>query len=170
MNACRNGVAAVLVCLSAGCSVLNPYNETSMCPALNDYGECVTMKQAYEHSIEDGVQEEPAAQYDVNAGLDDKEKGKAVGKSTGPKLVPKTAQTDYQTQLYREMASILRDPHTPMVKPPKVRRALILTYEDGALYMPRYAYLMLEKAQWMLDEATSDTTDGRPVELFSQGK
>lgn len=168
MNAYLNGIGVALVCLMTGCSALNPYNETSMCPALNDYGECVSMKQAYDHSIKDeDAKTEPVA-YDANAGI---EKEKAEGKTvTAPKPATKSPQSDYRTQLYREMASILKDPHTPMVKPPKVRRALILTYEDGALYMPRYAYLMLEKPQWMLDESTGDTGDARPVELFMRNK
>ncbi len=168
MNAYRNGLWAAMVCLVSGCSALNPYNETSMCPALNDYGECVSMKQAYDHSLQDDGQEPQPANYDANAGLETA-KGGNKAEST-PKAAPKTPQADYRTQLYREMASILQDPHTPMVKPPKVRRALILTYEDGALYMPRYAYLMLEKPQWMLDETAGDTGESRPVELFMQGK
>lgn len=168
MNAYRNGLCVAMVCLVAGCSALNPYNETSMCPALNDYGECVSMKQAYDHSLQDDGKEPQPANYDANAVLNT---AKGDNKTTStPKPAPKSPQADYRTQLYREMASILQDPRTPMVKPPKVRRALILTYEDGALYMPRYAYLMLEKTQWMLDETVGDTGESRPVELFMQGK
>ncbi len=143
------GLAAPL--LLSGCGALNPYHKTTMCPSLNDFGECVSMPEAYEATLET-----PSAQ------------GRPGEGKTTPASNEASPEIDYRTQYYREMASLIREPTTPLVKPPTVRRVLITSYEDGALFMPRYLYLMIDGPEWVLAEPRPSPGGDTAIELFRQ--
>ena len=146
-------ILAIYVLIS-GCSAkaINPYNENYMCDAMNDYGECITVNGAYEKSLKDS--------NNIKEGDKTGTATPGIGATTQP-------ASNYQDSLYRELASILDEPRTPMVKPPQIRRVLIMQYEDGAFYMPRYAYLMIDEARWILDEQGESKPVDRSVEPFN---
>jgi len=167
-----------------GCQTLNPYEEKSFCSSYNDFGKCVSVTEAYESSIageempgvsineyentigeDDEIEDE--FNYDVNREGATHEKNEKARKLMPMKKTDQMDELEYRRQLYREMASLLQDPKTPMLRPPKIRRVLITSYDDeDVLYMPRYVYLIVDKGGWVLNEVND--LEGQPsaLELF----
>jgi conjugal transfer pilus assembly protein TraV len=124
-----------------GC-FLNPYKSDFQCPK-TETGECVSVQRAYDKSVGDGRKKnEGQSMKDL---MSEEHKSPQPGKST---------LGIYQDALYSKMAGLLGDPVTPMIAPPTVLRVLIFPYRgDGnRLFMPRFAYVILEDPQWILDE------------------
>ena len=153
------------VLLLSGCASVNPYNDDTMCPARNDFGQCVSMTEAYEHTLDDTERTTPAIKsHDADAKDSGKESDTAKPKATLENGKEKT----YRGELYAELSTLLRAPKTPVMKPPTVRRVLVLPYQDGALFMPRYFYMVIDPGQWVLKEVADKHGDAHSVELFSK--
>ncbi len=130
--------------LLAGCSVFNPYHSQFMCP--NPYpGKCVPLKQAYEESKKDVEPGNESGKKDKKSDVSENK----IKENSGEECVYR-----YRTELYREMASILKQPSTPFVVPPKVMRVLILPYttKSNTLEMSRYVYFFATPPRWVLDQ------------------
>jgi conjugal transfer pilus assembly protein TraV len=60
----------------------------------------------------------------------------------------------YRDSVYRELKALIDAPVTPMLKPARTVRTLILPYADrqrpDRLYMPRYVYSVLDKPVWVV--------------------
>lgn len=159
------GALGALLLLS-GCATVNPYNDDTMCPSMNDFGQCVSMTEAYEHTLDPEAKK--ATEHEgkgkgapVTSAEDQASAAGPVGGETGQEVT-------YRGELYKEMASLLREPKTPVIKPPTVRRVLVTSYEDNQeLYMPRYFYIVIEKPTWTLREVPGPERD-KAVELFSE--
>ena len=128
----KNWFIVALICAAilsfAGCaSVFNPYNGEYQCPDTYK-GKCVSMKTAYDESIE-GVK------YD-NKG----EKKNPLIKSNDRD--PDSARDEYQKRLFKKLSDIIEEPQVPVVIPPKVLRVLILSYtnNDNDMFGHRYVY------------------------------
>jgi len=66
------------------------------------------------------------------------------------------AEFEIRNSRYQALIDLLEAPETPMLKPPKIMRVLLLPYkgENNELFMNRYAYLEIEPAQWLLTEVS----------------
>lgn len=139
------------VFLMTGCSILNPYKSSFQCPDYEN-GKCTSVRNAYE---EDTGKQPSGPAPDTSKGKESKDPGlKATGSS-------KTAESEYQKEVYGKLSSLLRAPKTPMVTAPKVMRVMLLPYkgESGELYMARYAYVMIDDPKWVMgDYLTDDPT------------
>jgi conjugal transfer pilus assembly protein TraV len=64
------------------------------------------------------------------------------------------SQLDAQNSRYKTLADLLENPDAPMLNPPKILRVLVLPYkgDNNELFMTRYAYIEIEKAQWILTD------------------
>jgi len=58
----------------------------------------------------------------------------------------------YTEALYNEIKGLLKEPNTPIVRPPKIMRVLVLAYPEGnrKLYMPRYVYTIVDDPRWVV--------------------
>jgi conjugal transfer pilus assembly protein TraV len=137
----KNWFIVALICVSilsfAGCaSVFNPYQEEYQCPDTYK-GKCVSMKTAYDESIE-GVK------YDNNGG-----KKNPLIKSKDRD--PDSARDEYQKRLFKKLSDIIEEPQVPVVIPPKVLRVLILSYtnNDNDMYGHRYVYILAQEPKWV---------------------
>jgi len=129
-----------------GCSSLTPYKSDFQCPDTYK-GKCVSLKEAYEQSLK-GVNPEDEADLKVKK----KGKSKVEGEGTGKEL----PENIYRESLFDELAGLIKDPVTPMVRPPKIMRALVLPYPDRErLYMPRYVFIMMDEPKWVIDSSLS---------------
>lgn len=151
------GVAAVL----SGCATVNPYHDDTMCPSLNDFGQCVNMTEAYEKTLEPL---RPKDQEQANAAPVET-RAKVESADSSPAKDP---EKTYRGQLYTELATLIQAPKTPLLKPPTVRRVLVLSYEDKALFMPRFFYMMVNEGTWTLNELPADEHGAKPVEIFAE--
>lgn len=126
--------------LLAGCgSLVNPYHENFTCKATDEGGACVDTMTAY-------------ADAQVTEAADNL--------PPRPTLVPEqgtgaaTARAVFEDRYYRRLAEILEEPQVPVIEPPKIMRVLMLPYkgEGGELFMPRYSFVQVEDARWVLAE------------------
>lgn len=126
------------------CSTLNPYHSHFKCPATYN-GKCVSLQKAY-HESKTNTDGKPVNKKDKRS-KGDKDNLKEENKR-------KTEDYRYRTELYKEMADLLKQPATPFVAPPKVMRILVLPYttKDNTLEMSRYIYFFATPPKWILSE------------------
>lgn len=138
--------------LLSGCatlgSVMSPYSEKFDCKN-SDHGQCVHPDKAYADAVA-GV----ATKSDPSVTND-----KAMLKGSSPR--PARAGTgapssygSYRDSVYAELKGLIDAPVTPMLKPARTVRTLILPYVDRTrpdrLYMPRYIYSVVDKPVWVV--------------------
>lgn len=126
--------------LVSACASLNPYEGDFSCPQMEE-GKCVSVSTAYEESIQ-------------KEGEDNK-KGDAEIKKMIVKDEKKASSDEnlYQSELYKKVASLMKQKETPLVVPAKTIRIWFKPYEgdDGNLYMNRYVYVFVDGPKWILD-------------------
>lgn len=117
----------LLLMTLTGCgAALNPYSENFRCQALEDSGQCVDTKTAYEEAT-------------------------GIGQVSGGKPPKAKAEESAEAARLTRLAELLHEPQPPMIEPPRILRVLILPYKgNGDLFMARYAYLQVESAKWVL--------------------
>lgn len=149
-------IAAALLLLSTGCSLLVPYDDEFSCPGSRDYGKCTDVNGAYEEA----VYGTPAP----DTGSPDKDEKEKVSHAKLSHSPPMTGEDHYRDAQYRELAGVIEDPETPVVVRPKALRTLILSYDtDGTLWMPRYVYYFANDAKFIFSEGNSVATEPRMV-------
>ena len=151
-------VAALILALPAlgtlgGCatigSVMSPYSEKFSCKN-DDHGQCIHPDKAYADAVT-GVasKSDPAVTRDKKL-LKDGRPTRGSGKAASG------AFQGYRDSVYRELQGLIEQPVTPMLKPPRTVRTLILPYADrqrpDRLYMPRYIYSLVERPQWVVGD------------------
>src|SRR3546814_20669432 len=80
------------------------------------------------------------------------DQGKASGRpgsnATG------SAYGSYRDSVYHELKGLIEEPVTPMLKPARTVRTLILPYADrqrpDRLYMPSNVYSLIDKTAWVV--------------------
>lgn len=129
----------------SGCgSWFHPYHETYLCPD-GFPGKCTSVEQAYEESFR------PESENFSPLVKDKKKDCKDCGDDESTALP--NEQYNYKNELYKELAGIIRNPETPVLKPATQRRVLIPGYTDegqSIYYGYRYVYFMDTEPQWML--------------------
>lgn len=136
-------LVASFLTLSCSCTpILNPYEENFKCTASDDMGECVDTATAYR-----------------NARFPEPSKSADDAVAEISHMVPATdfpTAQDHQLEYarYKTITEFLEEPQQPLLLPPKTLRVLMLPYEgrDGELFMPRYVYLQVEDARWLVTE------------------
>ncbi len=125
----------------SGCSWLVPYDEEFSCKLKDNYGKCVSVEQAYEEAV---------SGEDIYPDM-----GKGKDESAGKKAV-KSPYTQYRSALYQELKELVDDPETPMLRPAKTIRTLIIPYsaknQKKTLYGTRYVYSIIDDPVFVLGE------------------
>ena len=144
-----SGAALLLSgCATMG-SLMSPYSEKFSCKN-DDHGQCIHPDKAYADAVA-GVasKSDPAVTRDKKL-LKDGKPARGSGKAASG------AFEGYRDSVYREMQGLIEQPVTPMLKPPRTVRTLILPYADrqrpDRLYMPRYVYSLVERPQWVVGD------------------
>lgn len=156
-------LAALSGCASIG-SLMSPYSEKFSCKN-SDHGQCTHPDKAYADAVADRPSD--------SAVTNDKALLKAQGETApasalspparagkGKTTVHPTAYQGYRDSVYRELQGLIDAPVTPMLRPSRAVRTLILPYADRArpdrLYMPRYVYSLIDKPQWVIGDYLVD--------------
>lgn len=141
-------------CAAMG-SLMSPYSEKFSCKN-DDHGQCIHPEHAYEDAVA-GI----ASKSDPAVTNDKKmlrgrpaENGRRRGRSGNPGTGVAAAYGSYRDSVYRELKGLIEAPVTPMLKPARTVRTLILPYADrqrpDRLYMPRYVYSVVDKPVWVV--------------------
>ncbi|WP_336963889.1 TraV family lipoprotein [Sphingobium aquiterrae] len=140
-------------CATLG-SVMSPYSEKFSCKN-DDHGQCIHPDKAYADAVA-GVasKSDPTVTRDKKL-LRDRKSAEGSGKP-GTGKGASGAFEGYRDSVYRELQGLIEQPVTPMLKPPRTVRTLILPYADrqrpDRLYMPRYVYSLVERPQWVVGD------------------
>lgn len=150
----RAGAAAGLLLALPGCatmgSLMSPYSEKFDCKN-SDQGQCIHPEQAYQDAVAGmASKSDPKVTNDkkmlrgLGAAKEAQRRGKPVASPYG----------SYRDSVYAELKGLIDAPVTPMLKPARTVRTLILPYADrqrpDRLYMPRYVYSILDKPVWVV--------------------
>lgn len=152
---CHTLLCAALVASLGGCatvgSLMSPYSEKFSCKN-DDHGQCIHPDRAYSDAVA-GI----ASKSDPNVTND----GSILRAQTlrpGTRRNTRSAAAGpiegYRDSVYRELKALIDAPVTPMLKPARTVRTLILPYADrqrpDRLYMPRYVYSVVDKPVWVV--------------------
>ena len=164
-NAARLSSAALLLLLGIlpGCaaigSAMSPYPEKFSCKN-SDHGQCIHPEKAYADAVAGRASKsDPKV---TNGSRADETLGR-----TGAQRSSRNAAADgyvgYRSSVYRELQGLVEAPVTPMLRPGRTVRTLILPYADrerpDRLYMPRYVYSILDKPQWVVGDYLVNPTE-----------
>jgi len=152
---CHTLLCAALIASLGGCaavgSLMSPYSEKFSCKN-DDHGQCIHPDRAYSDAVA-GI----ASKSDPNVTND----GSILRAQTlrpGTRRNARSAAAGpiegYRDSVYRELKALIDAPVTPMLKPARTVRTLILPYADrqrpDRLYMPRYVYSVVDKPVWVV--------------------
>jgi len=137
-------------CATMG-SLMSPYSEKFSCKN-DDHGQCIHPEKAYEDAVA-GVasKSDPAVTSDKRMlrGADAEKTGRRAKSGADA-----NAYGSYKDSVYRELKGLIDAPVTPMLKPARTVRTLILPYADrqrpDRLYMPRYVYSVVDRPVWVV--------------------
>ncbi|WP_305045027.1 TraV family lipoprotein [Geoalkalibacter sp.] len=138
----------LLLPLLGACGWLNPYHEDFDCRARDDSGKCVDPMTAYADAVYLETRDNliPPSSYIDSLG----------GEPHDP-----SGRNLYQARLYKQLAELIAEPQTPVLAPPKILRVLMLPYQtrEGDLMMPRYIFVKVDEAKWVLDGGLMEPMD-----------
>lgn len=153
-SASRLLLAASSTLLLPGCtamgSLMSPYSEKFSCKN-DDHGQCIHPEQAYADAVAGVSSKSDPRVTNDRALLKDKADQSSSRKN---RRATPGAFSSYRDSVYHELKGLLEAPVTPMLKPARTVRTLILPYADrqrpDRLYMPRYVYSIVDKPVWVV--------------------
>lgn len=155
--AARGFIAMAAAALLSGCatlgSMMSPYSEKFSCKN-DDHGQCIHPERAYEDAVAGVASKSDPRVTNDRALLRDRKDAHAPREARG---AAPSAYGSYRDSVYQELKGLLEAPVTPMLKPARTVRTLILPYADrqrpDRLYMPRYVYSIIDKPVWVVGGA-----------------
>jgi conjugal transfer pilus assembly protein TraV len=152
-------IAALGGCATLG-SVMSPYSEKYSCKN-SDHGQCVHPEKAYEDAVAGRPsRSDPAVTNDKKLLRGQAAAPAMSGMTAKGAAAPVGAYLGYKDSVYRELQGLIDQPVTPMLKPPRTVRTLILPYADrqrtDRLYMPRYVFSIVETPAWVVGDYLVD--------------
>lgn len=153
-------LAGLAGCTTVG-SLMSPYSEKFSCKN-SDHGQCIHPDKAYADAVNGRTsRSDPAVTNDkkllrdvarAKSGVQGAESSRTAHRGSG-QPVP---YLGYRDSVYRELQGLIDAPVTPMMRPGRTVRTLILPYADrerpDRLYMPRYVYSILDRPQWVVGD------------------
>lgn len=171
-----------------GCSLV-PYENEFSCSLEDNFGKCISVAEAYEEAVT-GVEKYPhmvraseknrqaraVREHDISGPQRAKEQpmgrsARTTERSTAPDAgiamsSPASAYSGYRDQVYDQLGTMVQAPRTPMIKPPRAVRTMILPYsselKQNRLYMPRYIYSIVDEPKFVMGQyliKTPELTD-----------
>ena len=138
-------LVGALISLSACASVFSAYDSEFSCKN-DDHGGCTHPLEAYEQ-----------ARSEVEPSFDqvgDHDTYDAHHHEADATVADNTPYETYQDAVYGELTSLLKEPETPVLRPAKTIRTLILPAiepdKEQQLFMPRYVFTVLENPKFVL--------------------
>lgn len=162
----RTLVASVALLTLSGCALFVPFESEFMCEATNEYGQCITVEGAYDQAL-GGKQPEGKAPKPSK-----KRKGKDKGEAEDEPAPDAEAYSRYRAAEYDRMSALMEGPVTPLVRPPKVLRTLVVAYSeaDRTLYSPRFIFYFADEGGFVFGDYLNAVEDQSSRTLYPNGK
>ena len=140
-------------CTALG-SAMSPYAEKFSCKN-DDHGQCIHPEKAYEDAAQGRIsRSDPAVTRDKKLLKEGKSPAHSPAGTRRGRSGNADAYGTYRDSVYRELQGLIEAPETPMLRPGRAVRTLILPYADrnrpDRLYMPRFVYSVLETPSWVV--------------------
>lgn len=152
-------LAGLSGCATVG-SLMSPYSEKFSCKN-DDHGQCIHPDRAYADAVAGVASKSDPKVTNDRAMLRDQAAAKGSVRRRGESAG--SAYGSYRDSVYRELKGLIEAPVTPMLKPARTVRTLILPYADrqrpDRLYMPRYVYSVVDKPLWVVGGALVSSPD-----------
>lgn len=139
-------------CATIG-SVMSPYSEKFSCKN-NDHGQCIHPGQAYADAVAGRAsRSDPSVTHDrkLLAPHQKQARGRDLGPARAMATPPAMAQPGQG-----HVGALIEAPGSPMLRPARTIRTLILPYADrqrpDRLYMARYIYSILDRPAWVVGD------------------
>lgn len=162
----RRAMLAPMLCLPllflSGCatlgSALSPYSEKFSCKN-SDHGQCIHPEKAYEDAVAGRKSKSDPAVTNDKKLLAAEDRATAKEKARDRKASARASKAASVApaapdRSYADLASSVSDAGTPMLRPSRTVRTLILPYADrqrpDRLYMSRFVYSMLGQPVWVV--------------------
>lgn len=166
-------LAVMVASMLAGCRVV-PYDSKFMCEKSRDYGRCMDVQSAYEEARaasasanskskskardgQDPILRYPPASTGVTRPLRPLKPSKAGARSAAAKpddsFIRVSTQDLYRDAEYRELAGLIEAPVTPLIRPAKALRTLIIAYNTGdSLFLSRYVVYFADEPRFVMGD------------------
>ena len=172
MQACRKVFLSLPLITLSGCaavgSMMSPYSEKFSCKN-SDHGQCIHPEKAWADAVAGRpsksdpavtndrkllAPDQIAASVATSAKMQIPDKAlKLSGKASGPTQVATNAPAKPSPG---DMGGLAAGNATPMLKPSRTLRTLILPYADrqrpDRLYMARYVYSIIDRPAWVVGD------------------
>lgn len=146
-------------CATVG-SMMSPYSEKFSCKN-DDHGQCIHPDRAYADAVAGVASKSDPKVTNDRAMLRGQDTATGSARRRGEAAAG--AYGSYRDSVYRELKGLIEAPVTPMLKPARTVRTLILPYADRQrperLYMPRYVYSVVDKPVWVVGGALVSSPD-----------
>tara|TARA_Y100001001_G_scaffold164783_2_gene198836 strand:- start:7535 stop:8110 length:576 start_codon:yes stop_codon:yes gene_type:complete len=163
----------IVTLMVSGCSLV-PYENEFSCQLEDNYGKCINVESAYEEAVT-GVEQYPHMQKASDRNRQARDERAVSGSSRvkeqpiGARQTTKTPETavqviapepsaysGYRDAVYDQLGSLVAQPRTPMIKPPRAVRTMILPYSSelkkDRLYMPRFIYSIVDEPRFVMGQ------------------
>jgi conjugal transfer pilus assembly protein TraV len=145
---------------------MSPYSEKFSCKN-SEHGQCIHPDKAYADAVagrasrsDPSVTRDKALLKPAQDGVRDGTHARPTTSRAQAKTTDPSAYQGYRHSVYRELQGLIEAPVTPMLRPSRAVRTLIMPYADRArpdrLYMPRYVYSLLDRPQWVIGDYLVD--------------
>ncbi|ATP19966.1 MULTISPECIES: TraV family lipoprotein [Sphingobium] len=145
-------------CTTLG-SAMSPYPEKFSCKN-SDHGQCIHPEKAYADAVAGRASKSDPK---VTNGSKTGESARNTDTQRTGRRSAADGYVGYRSSVYRELQGLVEAPVTPMLRPGRTIRTLILPYADRdrpeRLYMPRYVYSILDKPQWVVGDYLVNPTE-----------
>ncbi|RYM09246.1 type IV conjugative transfer system lipoprotein TraV [Sphingobium cupriresistens] len=140
-------------CATVG-SVMSPYSEKFSCKN-SDHGQCIHPDQAYADALAGRTSKSDPAVTNDRKMLAERKTAKAP--ASGSKVDKPTATGVAAPQSGQgNVGALIEGPGSPMLRPSRTIRTLILPYADkqrpDRLYMARYVYSIIDRPAWVVGD------------------
>lgn len=161
-----------------GCgAIFNPHKSEFSCPDF-DKGQCIKVEGAYKESLKKKKDTNLSEKQNKEACERCKKEAKAnkvsedtycsacyssssVKESENNYVPDGLSETAYKKEVNKKLITMIKNPNTPLMVPPKVMRMLVLPYsgDQNELYMMRYIYLLIDDPKWVLGNYLIDAEE-----------
>lgn len=140
-------------CATVG-SVMSPYSEKFSCKN-SDHGQCIHPDQAYADAVAGRTSKSDPAVTNDRKMLAERKTGDAPARSSKADKATATGVATPQTGP-GNVGALIEGPGSPMLRPSRTIRTLILPYADkqrpDRLYMARYVYSIIDRPAWVVGD------------------
>ncbi len=162
-------VLALMILGLSGCGV-TPYSSKYACPP-GYSGVCESMEDAYQDSVNGIDPRKFDKKYMKGRKKWEKKHADLVAARKKAEEARENVRGEapgYRESLFHELRSLIQEPETPVVVPPRIMRGLVLGVAEKKVFVsPHYVFFMLDEPRWTLKKVPEAYVPSEPEKGLS---